>query len=379
MPTVSLTDALKSEAARLGLQMAGVCPAVSPAGLDHFRQWLDAGYAGEMEYLPARAAAYAHPRHVLDGARSLLVLTCNYRNAEPAAPQSGQGQISRYAWGTDYHELIRDRLGQLADFLRGRAPQATVRTVVDTAPLLEREFAQLAGLGWIGKNTLLLNKQAGSWFFLAVLLTDLELDFDAAHATDHCGTCRACLDACPTHAFVDAYQLDARKCISYLTIESRRPIPLELREPLGAWLFGCDVCQEVCPWNHRAPASEEPKFQPLGGMTVVELAELFEMDDDAFRARFRHTPLWRPKRRGLLRNAAIVLGNQRPPAAVGALICGLNDSEPLIRGAAAWALGRYSEPAAREALTTRLPHETDPEVQTEIVAALSENPTSATC
>ncbi len=376
MPALSLTDALKSEAARLGLQMAGVCPAVSPAGLDHFRHWLDAGYAGEMEYLPARAAAYAHPRHVLDGARSLLVLTCNYRNAEPAVAQSGQGRISRYAWGNDYHELIRDRLGQLADFLRDRAPQATVRTVVDTAPLLEREFAQLAGLGWIGKNTLLLNKQAGSWFFLAVLLTDLELDYDAAHAADHCGTCRACLDACPTDAFVDAYQLDARKCISYLTIESRRPIPLELREPLGEWLFGCDVCQEVCPWNHRAPASEEPEFQPLGGMTVVELAELFEMDDDAFRARFRHTPLWRPKRRGLLRNAAIVLGNQRPPEAVGALIRGLNDSEPLIRGAAAWALGRYREPAAREALTTRLPHETDPEVGNEIAAALAEDSTA---
>jgi epoxyqueuosine reductase len=243
---------------------------------------------------------------------------------------------------------------------------------------LEREFAQLAGLGWIGKNTLLLNKQAGSWFFLAVLLTDLELDYDTAHATDHCGTCRACLDACPTGAFVDAYQLDARKCISYLTIESRRPIPLELREPLGEWLFGCDVCQEVCPWNHRAPLSEEPEFQPLGGMTVVELAELFEMDDEAFRARFRHTPLWRPKRRGLLRNAAIVLGNQRPPAAVGALIRALNDREPLIRGAAAWALGRYREPTAREALTTRLPYETDPEVRIEIAAALSENPTSAT-
>ncbi len=372
MPSPTLTIELKAAARRLGFELAGVCPAISPEGIGRFQQWLAAGYAGEMQYLPARADAYTHPRHVLDGVRSVLMLAVNYRTVEPAAPQPAAGRISRYAWGTDYHEVVRKRLGELADFLHGQVPEARVRTVVDTAPLLEREFAQRAGLGWIGKNTLLLNKRAGSWFFLAALLTDLELDYDQPHAADHCGTCRACLDACPTDAFVDAYVLDARKCISYLTIESRQPIPRELRGGIGDWLFGCDVCQEVCPWNHHAPLADEERFKPLLGQTVLELTELFELDEAAFRARFRHMPLWRPKRRGLLRNAAIVLGNQVAPGAECALVCGLNDEESLVRGASAWALGRYENGTARAALIDRLSREADAEVRAEIEAALGE-------
>lgn len=294
MHRVPLTAELKLEAHRLGFELAGVCPAVSPDGIGLFQQWLAQGYAGEMHYLSARAEAYSHPRHVLDGVRSVVMLAFHYRTVEPAAPQPGQGRLSRYAWGVDYHDLIRRRLDGLATLVRTREPQARVRTVIDTAPLLEREFAELAGLGWVGKNTLLLNKQAGSWFFLAALLTDLELEFDQPYAADHCGTCRACLDACPTGAFVDAYVLDARRCISYLTIESRLPIPPELRAGMGDWLFGCDVCQEVCPWNHRAPVSDESELRPVAGMTSVELCELFELDEAGFRARFRHTPLWRP-------------------------------------------------------------------------------------
>jgi epoxyqueuosine reductase len=370
MPDPVLTTELKAAARRLGFELSGVCPAVSPEGIGHFQQWLSAGYAGEMEYLPARADAYTHPRHVLDGVRSILMLAINYRTVEPAPPQPAAGRVSRYAWGTDYHTLVRERLRELADFLRGKAPTARVRTVVDTAPLLERELAQLAGLGWIGKNTLLLNKHAGSWFFLSALLTDLELDYDQPHAADHCGTCRACLDACPTDAFVDAYVLDARKCISYLTIESRQPIPHALRGPIGDWLFGCDICQEVCPWNHRAPLADEERFEPLSGQTILDLTELFDLDEAAFRARFRHTPLWRPKRRGLLRNAAIVLGNQIAPGAENALIRGLNDEESLVRGASAWALGRYENGAARSALIDRMECETDCDVQGEIELAL---------
>jgi epoxyqueuosine reductase len=367
-----LTGELKREAQRLGFSLGGVCPAVAPDGLSRFHQWLDAGYAGTMHYLPDRSAAYGHPEHVLAGVRSLLVLAYDYRTVDPVEPQSGRGRVSRYAWGQDYHDVVRERLGQLADFLTARRPTARVRTIIDTAPLLEREFAELAGLGWIGKNTLLLNTHAGSWFFLAALLTDVELDCDQPQATDHCGTCRACLDACPSEAFVDAYVLDARRCISYLTIELGGPIPRELRPAVGDWLFGCDVCQEVCPWNSKAPRSREPRFQPQGGMTTLELAGLFELDDAAFRARFRHTPLWRPKRRGLLRNAAIVLGNQRPPQALPALVRGLSDPEPLVRGACAWALGRYASDAALMALRGRLPSEQDAEVRGEIEAALAE-------
>ncbi len=371
MTNPSLTHELKTEASRQGFDLAGVCPAVTPEGIDRFGQWIAAGYAGEMSYLTARTEAYTHPRHVLDGARSILMLAMNYRTDEPEVPRPGDGRISRYAWGTDYHELIRDRLNALAGFLQGRSPKALVRTVVDTAPLLEREFAQLAGLGWIGKNTLLLNKQNGSWFFLAALLTDLELEYDRPHATDHCGTCTACLDACPTDAFVDAYVLDARKCISYLTIEVRGAVPRDLRPGIGDWLFGCDICQEVCPWNHRAPMTPEPDFKPLSGMTSLDLIELFALDENEFRAKFRHTPLWRSKRRGLLRNAAVVLGNQRPPAAVSVLIQGLNDDESLVRGASAWALGRYDQEGPRSALKARLERETDRDVRAEIEAALA--------
>jgi epoxyqueuosine reductase len=368
--TRDLTAALKEEAARLGFPLCGAAPAVTPPGVDRLAQWLASGYAGQMHYLPDRAEAYTHPSHVLDGARSLLVLAAPYRTHEPQRVSAGQGRISRYAWGEDYHNVLRRKLHRLCDLLRQWVPGAAARGVVDTAPLLEREFAQLAGLGWIGKNTLLLNRQWGSWFFLAAVLTDVELHYDAPHAADHCGTCRACLDACPTQAFVDAYVLDARRCISYLTIELREAIPRELRPGLGEWLFGCDVCQDVCPWNRRSPAVAEEAFAPRAESNPVELAALFALDEEEFRSRFRGTPLWRARRRGLLRNAAIVLGNRPCREALPALARGLHDVEPLVRGACAWALGRYGDPAAPEALRQRLAVESDPQVREELELAL---------
>jgi epoxyqueuosine reductase len=205
------------------------------------------------------------------------------------------------------------------------------------------------------------------------LLTDVELEYDTPHETDHCGTCRACLDACPTNAFVDAYVLDARRCISYLTIELRDPIPHELRSDISDWFFGCDVCQDVCPWNHRAPISDEPAFKPGAEMNPLDMSALFDLDDQTFRERFRHTPLWRAKRRGLLRNAAIVLGNRPHAGALPALLKGLNDGEPLVRGACAWALGKYNSAEARDALAARLAIESDPTVMEEIRQAIAFN------
>lgn len=365
----ALTVALKEEAQRLGFDLAGATPAVAPPRIESLRQWLAAGFAGEMDYLARRAGAYEHPRHVLENAQSLLMLATVYRTAEPVAPGPGQGSVARYAWGHDYHDLIHDRLHRLADFHRKLTPQAEVRGVVDTAPLLEREFAQLAGLGWVGKNTLLLNRKQGSWFLLAALLTTEPLVYDEPALTSYCGTCRACLDACPTGALVEPYKLDARKCISYLTIESRRPTPHELREKQGTWVFGCDVCQEVCPWNRRAPATSEPAFQPREEINPLDLASLLQMDEAAFRKRFRDTPLWRPRRRGLLCHAAIALGNRPGPTAFGALCQGLADDDPSVRAACAWALGRYRTDAARNALKERLAIETDPEVRREIAGA----------
>lgn len=338
---MTLTERFKSEAYRVGFTLAGACPAVTPTGLHHFYQWLEMGYHGEMLYLANRRDAYAHPTAVLPGARSLLMLAMNYRTAEPAEIEPGTGRVSRYAWGArDYHDVIHERLKDLVAWLKQQAPDCHARGVVDSAPLLEREYAQLAGLGWIGKHTLLLNRQAGSWFFLAAILTDLELEYDLPFELDHCGTCTACLDACPTQAFPAPRLLDARRCISYLTIEQRDAIPDTLKAEIDDWVFGCDICQQVCPWNRHAPMTDEPDFQPRPDLQPLSLMELFELTDERFRERFRATPLWRAKRRGVLRNAAIVLGNQRDTRAIPALKRGLQDPEPLVQDACAWALSQ---------------------------------------
>ncbi len=378
LPPLQTAAELKEFARAQGFSLVGICPAVEAIGPHALlREWLDRGFGGEMRYIENRFAAYAHPRHVLEGCRSLVMLGMRYRTQEPSALASGEGRIARYAWGTlDYHDLIHDRLTQLAEWMQNRFPESRVRGVVDSAPLLEREFARLAGLGWIGKNTLLLNRQEGSYFFLAALLTDLELAYDSQSSTDHCGTCTACLDACPTQAFPEPYVLDASRCISYLTIEHRGPIPEGLRPEIGPWVFGCDVCQDVCPWNRKAPLSAESDFAGISGRNPLDLVGLFSLTDEDFRKLFRHTPLWRSKRRGLLRNAATALGNDShaaeydSSAIVQALSQGLADSEPLVRGAAAWALGRLRATVAEELLANAAATEKDEYVQSELAAAM---------
>jgi epoxyqueuosine reductase len=226
--------------------------------------------------------------------------------------------------------------------------------VVDTAPLLERDFARRAGLGWFGKNTMLIHKRLGSYFFLGAILLDLELRPDPPHTASHCGSCTACLDACPTGAFPAPGVLDARLCISYLTIELKEAIPAQLRPQLGDWLFGCDVCQEVCPWNRKAPVADEPEFLPRADWAAFDPVELLGLSETEFRQRFRGTALFRTKRRGLLRNAALVLGNRGDPAALPALRRALEDPEPLVREAAGWAIGRIE--AAEGDGTSRYRH-----------------------
>ena len=338
MANRELTTTLKAHAHRLGFDLAGIRRADFPATWDRFLQWLEEGRAANMHYIVRRREAYKHPNHILPGVKSLVMLGLNYRTVEPAGTKPGFGAVSPYAWGTDYHAVAREKLKALGAFLRTIRPEAKVRGVVDTAPLLERDSAHAAGLGWFGKNTTLINDTYGSRFFIAALLTDVELEPDSPAGETQCGDCDLCLKACPTGALVAPYTLDARKCLNYWTIEAKEPIPREIREKLDDRFFGCDVCQDVCPYNANVPKSNEPAFQPRDGLNPVDLVSLFDLDEEAFRARFRETPLWRAKRSGLLRNAAAVLTNRPTPEGQAALNRGLEDDDAEVRAACAEAL-----------------------------------------
>lgn len=366
------TQQLLSFAHTLGFSSAAAIPAVPAQGFAKLQEWIARGYAGTMDYIPRRLAAYEHPSGVAHGARSLVMLSMNYRTAEPAAVGLGEGRVSRYAWSdVDYHDLIRERLRKLADHARQLFSGCHARGIVDTAPLLERDYARLAGLGWIGKHTLLLNQDQGSWFFLAALILDVELSYSAEEVADHCGTCTACLDACPTHAFPQPHVLDASRCISYLTIEHRGEIARELRAEMGNWVFGCDVCQDVCPWNRKSPQAVESRFSPLRTRNPLQLCELFFWEPAQFEQEFRGSPIHRPGRVGLLRNAAIALGNFPSATSIPALSRGLNDVDPIIREACAWALGQHGQwSAAMEALKHRTHSEDVPIVCHSIRAAI---------
>ena len=274
--------------------------------------------------------------------------------------------MAAYAAGADYHDVIKKKLGQLIAFLKDQQPGLWARPYVDTGPLLERDWAYRSGLGWFGKNTMLLHKAMGSWFFLAEVLVSLDLEGEGIPSA-HCGTCTRCIDDCPTDALAAGYVLKSPLCISYLTIEHRGPIPHELRPKLGNWIFGCDICQEVCPWNDKFG---QPR-QDLTDELLPSLPELLRLDEDGFRARFRRSAVWRTKRRGLLRNVAVALGNSDNPAAVGPLQAALHDPEPLIRGHAAWALGRLEHTTS---LKTALDREQDAYVRQEFLVALGEQP-----
>ena len=259
-----LTERLKVEAIRLGFDQVGIAPAVQPPGYPEFLEWLSAGNAAGMEYLHRQEPSRSHPEALLDGVRSVamvsLVYGTNRRGAEAASDPPTAGKVARYARGADYHRVLWDKLGRLLDWLRNERPEARGRAVADTAPLLERDYARLAGLGWIGKNTMLLGRRLGSFTFLGALLTDVELAYDPPHTSQHCGTCTRCLDACPTDAFAAPHVLDSRRCISYWNIEHRGPIPDHAAGQLHGWVFGCDICQDVCPWNRKAPSGRDPEL-----------------------------------------------------------------------------------------------------------------------
>ncbi len=349
-PAVAFASALKDRARSVGFHLVGI---TSPepferAELDLVR-WIGEGHQGEMAWLnEARARLSCRPQELLPGARALVVVGVSYRTAEPAADARGEdgprGRIARYAWGSDYHDAMKARLKLLAEFLSSHAGQnRRARIFVDSGPLVERDAAVRAGLGFRGKNTNLLTP-IGSYVFLGALLTDAELAFDTP-VEKNCGSCRLCIDACPTDALSTPYHLAAERCIAYLTIEHRGPIDEALRPSMGAWVFGCDVCQEVCPHNASTKGRPRgwPEFEPRPGIgTAPLLSHLVEMDDEAFRRAFTGTPVKRAKRRGLLRNAAVALGNAGREEARRPLEYAASDPEPLVRDAATWALRRPS-------------------------------------
>jgi epoxyqueuosine reductase len=346
----TLEERLKQQGRALGFESIGIAPATDADGFARLRDWLERGFAGTMDYLHRHGEARRHPSSILPDVRSVIMVGMNYRPAnEEMLSRKRHGRISCYARGADYHDVLRERLNRLLDWLRQERPDCLGRGVVDTAPLLERDFARRAGLGWFGKNTMLLHKRMGSYFFIGALLVNLELACDAPHGASHCGTCTACLDACPTDAFVAPGVLDARLCISYLTIEHRGDIAEELRPGLGDWLFGCDVCQQVCPWNRKAPAGAEPALQGRAELEQLDLLEVLGLSEAAFRRRFRGTALMRTKRSGLLRNAALVLGNTGDASALPALRRALDDVEPQVREAARWAIAQIERRRTRTA------------------------------
>jgi len=378
----ALLEGLRGEARRLGFSRLGIAAVETgrdPQVHEAFRRWLDLGFAAGMErWLVAHEPLRREPASVLPGVRSVVMLATDYATTAPAA---GGGRVARYAWGDDYHDLLRPRLTALGAWLEAASPGARTRGVVDSAPFSEREFGWLAGLGWFGKNSMLIDPEAGSYFFLSALLVDIDLPPEVPIQVDHCGSCTACLKACPTEAIVAPRLLDANRCISSLTIETRGPVAAELRSGIGDWLFGCDICQEVCPWNRFAPGSGEPAFQPRQGQPALALAELLALDEAGFRRRFRGSPLGRAKRSGLLRSAALVLGNRPDRAALESLVAALADTDPVVRGAAAWALGRWRVaggevaslvPRIEEALQARQKVEADMAVLEEIAGSLAE-------
>jgi epoxyqueuosine reductase len=331
---LALGSVVKARARELGFDRVAIGPADPPEHGGALEAWLDAGYAGTMSYLDRGRAERLDPARLLPGARSVVAVAMSYNKST----EDDWRGVSRYARGRDYHDVIRPRLVELGEFI-GSAAGAPVasRAAVDSSAVLERDLAARAGLGWIGKNTNLLTPSLGSYFFIGIVLTTAELPFDQREP-DRCGTCTACLDACPTRAFVAPYVLDARRCISYLTIEHRGDITGELADQIGEWVFGCDVCQEVCPWNRKAELGHEPALEPSGSFGALE--SLLELDREEFRARFRGSALTRTKRAGLLRNAAIVLANRGDRRAVGVLERALGDEDAVVRHAAAWALAK---------------------------------------
>ncbi len=376
--------AVAAKARALGFNMVGFIPAHPARRLDAYLRWVSQAMHGEMAYMarPDRVARRQDLHTILPGVKTVICVGLDYFTQHvPAAlaHDPARGRIANYAWGVDYHEVMTPRLQELAHWLAAQDTAVFSRVYVDTGAILERDHAETAGLGFTGKNSMLIHPQKGSFFFLGEILTTLEIRDQAAeiylqastpssHPPISCGSCRRCLDACPTHAFPQPYVLDARRCISYLTIELKGWLPPALRPLMGNWVFGCDICQEVCPFNRFAGQTSEPAFYPLADRMAPPLLDLLSLDEPGFQHRFAHSPIYRIKRARFLRNVCVAAGNWGSVTAVSPLVTLLADPEPLIRGHAAWALHQIGTPQSLAALAAALETEADETVRRELAA-----------
>ena len=336
---------LLRRAHEIGFDDCRIAAAEPPRHTAEFRDWLHSGLAGDMDWIERGAEKRCDPQKVLPGARSVVVLAMNYWQGAAPAPNEHGGRIARYAWGDDYHDVVEDKLEELDRFLT--ATGGRQKYYVDTGPVLERDFAAEAGIGWHGKSTMLLNAELGTWFFLAEIFTTLELPPDPPQVA-RCGTCTRCIDACPTGAITAPHQLDARRCISYLTIELKGSIPTELRPLIGDRIYGCDDCLDACPWNRFAKVSRETAFAARPTVSQMRLRDFLALDDEQFRTLFRRSPIKRIKRRGFLRNVCVALGNLGTEEDLPALEKAAQDSEPLIAEHATWAIAQIGQRLAGE-------------------------------
>lgn len=382
-----LTQKIKAEAHRLGFSLVGVTTPEPPPHWSFYEAWLLDGLHGEMAYLASERAQKmrSDPRQILPECQAILVLGVPYWTSEPGQARRDSegwlGQVAAYAWGMDYHLVLPERMQVLVSFIEKQVGHPIAnRWYSDTGPLLERDLAQRAGLGWIGKNTCLINPKNGSYFLLAEILLDLELETDEPFSVDHCGTCTRCLEACPTGCILPNRSLDARRCLSYLTIELKGAIPVELRQKIGNWIFGCDICQQVCPWNLRfSPAQGDPAFAPRQAVPQPDLLAEIKLNRESFNQKFKDSPIKRTKRRGYLRNVTLALGNVAGSAKTGEISTALGrvlqeEAEPLVRAHAAWALGQMGGLLTRPYLLQALASETDEMVLIEIDLALQNDP-----
>jgi epoxyqueuosine reductase len=338
---------LLRRAAAIGFDDCRIARADAPRHAEEFRAWLETGAAADMDWIGRGAEKRCNPQKVLPGARSIIALAMNYWQGGSGLPNDGAGRIARYAWGEDYHEVMERKLSDLDEFLT--AADGRQKIYVDTGPVLERDFAAEAGIGWHGKSTMLLNRELGTWFFLGEILTTLELPPDAPQVA-RCGSCTRCIDACPTGAITAPHQLDARRCISYLTIELKGSIPLEFRPLMGDRIYGCDDCLDACPWNRFARVSRESAFAARPAVAQMRLRDFLALNDEQFREMFRGSPIKRIKRRGFLRNVCVALGNVGTRDDLPALAGAARDREALIVEHATWAVERIQSRSRRKVL-----------------------------